>query len=88
MYFELEDPHNSSVIKQRSNRNPTYESVGNNGAYWNEGLGPDQPRTHVLTGAVGGPAVLVSGPGVSGPTTTTSGAGAAYLEVVAPPSTE
>ena len=83
MYFELEDPHNSSVIKQRSNRNPTYESVGDNGVYWNEGLGPDQPKTHVLTGAIGRPGVLVSGS-----TITTSGAGPAYLEVVAPPLAE
>ena len=48
VYFELEGPGNSSLIKNRviNARNPTYESVKS--TYWNEGLGPDQPKLHTL----------------------------------------
>ena len=92
MYFELEDPQNSSIIKHRTNLNPTYESIKSNRAYWNEGMGPDQPNMHFLTASseICQPRVNSGAEGgrgsVSGPTPPSGGP--AYLELVVPSSTE
>ena len=87
VYFELEDPHSSSLIKHRTtNRNPTYESVkSNTAAYWSEGLGPDQPKLAIAQPPVGSEAVGESGL-ASGPSPPSATAGPGYLELQTMPS--
>ena len=77
VYFTLEDPESSSLIKHRTtNHNPTYESVKGN---WNEGLGPDQPKLHVLVAASEGE------PGEVGSEGPVSGSGIAATSGATPP---
>ena len=88
VYFELENPQNSSIIK---NRNPTYESIhSSRGYYWNEGLGPDQPKLTASSAArahVGPQRVSESSSAATGPTPPTGAATAAvYLELTSPSS--
>lgn len=90
VYFELEPPQSSAVIKQRVNKAPvlapTYESVKDS---WSQGRGPDQPNMNLLLSSRVRHQDSSSQPPLEGgPTPPTSGGGPPSLELAATSSAE